>query len=124
MEATVSTLNESVSAPAESTSVESTAVESTENSGSARVSMESFIMTWEEVANGPNPSVQTVADKLNLKKESVQQRATKYRTQHGVALSNMPRGGGAKFKAEEAQALLAKIKADREAAAEAAASNS
>lgn len=59
------------------------ATESTPTSGSTRVSMESFVEIWEEVANGPSPEnrtrVEEVADRLGLQVASVQQRATKYR---------------------------------------------
>lgn len=128
---------------------EANEVETTETSGRTRVGMKSFIETWEDVANSKNRHVQIVADRLGLKKESVQQRATKYRnpptkrvvidkasgkpvkvdgrvqyteipvSERAVAinLSPMSRGGGAKLDSAEGANLLAKLKAEREAAA-------
>jgi hypothetical protein len=55
--------------------------------------------------------VAIVAKRLGLEVTTVQQRSTKFRTTYGVPLSNMPRGGGAKFNAEKANATLAAVRA-------------
>jgi hypothetical protein len=97
-----------------------------------RIKLDDFITVWEEVANSDNPSVQEVADRLGLKKESVQQRATKYRNppkkdQKGnpipvelratpIPLTKMPRGGGMKFDSNAGASLLQKLHEQREAA--------
>ena len=79
--------------------------------GEKRVSMAEFITAWETVVASENPSVQAVADQLGLKKESVGQRASNYRSKKGIALSEMPRGGS-RLNAKAGNDLVAKIKAE------------
>ncbi len=69
-----------------------------------RVPLTTFIQAWES-----SDSVAQVAEKTGLKQNSVQARASKYRSQ-GIPLKEMPRGGGAKLDIAEAQALLAKLR--------------
>lgn len=117
----MSETNEQV-APVEGESVETTAnlneQESTQETQETRTrtSMETFIQVWEETVAGlkngtlTGSGVQLVADRLGIKKDSVSQRATKFRTEYGVALSNMPRGGGSRFDAQAANDLLKQIR--------------
>lgn len=90
-------------------------VENTSGETRVRVSRDDFIVAYENVANGPDPSYQAVADTLGLQETSVKQRASKYR-KLGVDLTKMPRAGGAKFDVAAGQALLEKLRAEREAA--------
>lgn len=82
-----------------------------------RVSQTDFLTAWEETVDGltkgtlQGSGVAIVAKRLGLEVTTVQQRSTKYRSQYGLPLSNMPRGGGAKFNATKAVDTLAAIKA-------------
>jgi len=82
-----------------------------------RVSGEDFMVAWEETAAGlakgtlTGSGVLLVATRLGLQPNTVEQRASKYRANYGVALSKMPRGSGAKFNAVTANERLAAIKA-------------
>ena len=82
-----------------------------------RVPREKFMAVWEETVHGlkngtlEGSAIQIVAQRLGLKPNTVQQRATKYRTTHGIPLSTMPRSGGARFDAEAARKELEAIRA-------------
>ena len=82
-----------------------------------RVPREKFMEVWEEVVDGltanelEGSGIKIVAQRLGLQENTVQQRATKYRTTHGLPLSNMPRGGGARFNVDKAKEELEAIKA-------------
>jgi hypothetical protein len=82
-----------------------------------RVDGETFGKTWETVVAElkagkiSGSGVKIVAERLGLQPTTVQQRATKYRKTYGVQLSNMPRGGGAKFNATAMNEKLAAFKA-------------
>lgn len=82
-----------------------------------RVPRAQFMEVWEEVVDGLNAGdlegsgIKIVANRLGLQENTVQQRATKYRTTHGLPLSNMPRGGGARFNVDKAKEELEAIKA-------------
>lgn len=92
---------------AENTGGEASGEASTETKETrTRVDVETFITVWED-----SDSVGEVAERLNLKPNSVTQRATKYRKTYGVALKKMT-GGGAKFDAEAANALLARLRGE------------
>lgn len=69
-----------------------------------RVGGESFITAWES-----SNSVAEVAEKTGIKVTSIMARASKYRSQ-GIALKNMPRGGGAKLNVGAMQELLVKLR--------------
>lgn len=97
-----------------------------------RIPREEFMRVWEETVadlkagTATGSGIKLVAKQLGLKENTVQQRATKYRTGHGIPLSKMPRGGGATFKVEEAKSELDKIReniAKRQAEAAAETSN-
>lgn len=66
-----------------------------------------FIQTWET-----SDSAKEVADKLGIKASSALARASKYRTDEGIPLKNMTRGGGAKLVLEDALAVLAEIRGE------------
>ena len=100
--------------------------ENTKKKRGANVSMEKFIETWEEIANGPNPSVSAVAEKLGLAKETVGQRASAYRNPkpddkgnvvEAIPLTKMPRGGGSRQDYSAGAALVEKLRKQREAQA-------
>lgn len=82
-----------------------------------RVPRAKFIETWETVVNEmkngtlTGSGVQIVADRLGVQSNTVEQRATKFRRVYGVALSKMPRNGGAKFNVTAANAELEAIRA-------------
>lgn len=103
------------------------ATESTEAPATpqTRVTMETFIDTYIQVYAGLKSGELTgkgseiVASRLDLKPDSVMQRATKYRSEYGAALPKFPRAGGRKFDKDAAtkaiEAALAKyVKADDE----------
>ncbi len=75
----------------------------------SRVSLEDFITAWENAVKS-NGGVDEVAKVLDLKKESVQARASKYRTEYNIPLSNMRKGGGAKIDKAKDLELLAKLR--------------
>lgn len=74
-----------------------------------------FMTAWEETVAGlkngtlTGSGVQIVADRLGIKKDSVSQRATNYRTERKIPLSKMPRGGGSRLDNAAAAELLAQI---------------
>jgi transposase len=69
-----------------------------------RVDGETFITAWEG-----SSSVKEVSEKTGIKLTSIMARASKYRSE-GIALKNMPRGGGAKLNVAAMQALLVKLR--------------
>ena len=81
-----------------------------------RVSRDDFLEVWEtvvdELKNGSveGSGIDIVAARTGLKPNTVQQRSTTYRRKYGLALSNMPRGGGARFNSEAATDSLNAIK--------------
>jgi hypothetical protein len=76
--------------------------------GKERVSMKTFIETWEAVAaEGGNSH--DVSTRLGIENTSALARASKYRSE-GFPLSNFTRGGGAKIDRTEMLALLATLK--------------
>lgn len=83
-----------------------------EASGQVRVPREKFINAYVEVVSElksgktKGKGNEIVAARLGIAVDSVQQRATKYRREYGIALPKMPRSGGAKFATESAQAEL------------------
>ena len=121
METTETVVENTVVEPVTETTVEpSTAGETvtvTENVKRPRVGREDFMVAWEETVNGlkngtlTGSGVKIVAERLGLQVPTVQQRATKFRRTYGVALSNMPRSGGAKFNVDKANEELAAIRA-------------
>lgn len=86
-----------------------------EESKRNRTGMVEFIKAWQT-----SNSVDEVAEKLGLKKASVQARASKYRSgvvaEDGetfiikpIALKRMPRGGGSRLDADAANQLIAEL---------------
>lgn len=86
-----------------------------EESRRNRTGMVEFIKAWQSSNN-----VDEVAEKLGLKKASVQARASKYRSgvvaEDGetfiikpIALKRMSRGGGTRLNADEANRLIAEL---------------
>lgn len=104
--------NENTANVTAETNNEAPKVETTENSGSTRVSMERFIQTWEDVVD-EGGGTDEVAKRLGLSPGTCTQRASNYRTKHGLDLSAMPKGGGSRLKVDAGKELLAKIKAKR-----------
>jgi hypothetical protein len=87
-----------------------------------RAPRDTFMEVWEtvvvEIQDGlkVQSGIEEVSRRLeelgySAKPNSVQQRSTHYRRDFGLELSNMPRGGGARFNATEANSSLAAIKA-------------
>ena len=80
-----------------------------------RVGAEVFMRTWEEVVQeltegrASGSGIELVAARLGLQPTTVQQRATKYRTQYGIPLSRMPRSGR-RFDVDAARAAFDRIK--------------
>lgn len=74
-----------------------------------RVSMEDFITAWENAVKSGGGGAE-VSKVTGLKKESIQARASKYRSEYGIPLSNMKKGGGAKLDKAAAIALLARLR--------------
>lgn len=95
-----------------------TATVETEAEENGRVSLEDFITAWEAAVKSGG-GVAEVAKVLNLKVQSVQARASKYRTEYLIPLSNMKKGGGAKLDKAEAIAFLAKLRGQDVAAVQA-----
>ncbi len=83
-----------------------------------RLSMEDFITAWENAVKSGG-GVAEVSKVTGLKKESIQARASKYRSEYGIPLSNMKKGGGAKLDKSAAIALLAKLRGQDVSAVEA-----
>lgn len=73
------------------------------------VSRERFITEWEAAAKA-GLGASTVAEKLGLKVDTVLTKASTFRTKHGIPLSNLPKGGGAKVDPQAAMELLAKLR--------------
>lgn len=100
-----------------STEETTTSVEEVAKQKRVRTDTDTFIEAWEETVAGllngslTGNGIDLVAARLGLKKTSVSQRATKFRQTYGVPLSKMPKGGGARFNAEAANAKLAEIQA-------------
>lgn len=82
-----------------------------------RVGRDEFMEVWETVVDElkageiSGSGIEIVAERTGLKPNTVQQRSTHYRREYGLPLSNMPRGGGARFNTSEASDSLAAIKA-------------
>ena len=96
-----SNVSESTSVSVETPAVEG-ATKDRKNRPEVAVTMTAFIIAWVSVVKGNAPSVAKVADLLNMATASVSQKATLYRTKHGIALPNMPRG----FDVDAGKALL------------------
>ena len=69
-----------------------------------RVDGETFVTAWES-----SNSVKEVSEKTGIKLTSIMARASKYRSE-GIALKNMPRGGGAKLNVQAMKDLLVKLR--------------
>lgn len=83
-----------------------TDVQSDTDSGvSVRNDMQTFVRAWET-----SNSVAEAAEKLGITKQSAGQRASNYRTKHGIPLKEMPRGGGSRINTDEANQLLAELR--------------
>jgi len=85
----------------------------TETSGQAEgqteartnVPMLDFVTAWSTSSN-----VQEVADKLGITKESAGQRASQYRTKHGINLKKFTAGGtGSRLDINAANELIAQL---------------
>ena len=74
-----------------------------------RRSPELFCEAWENAVKSGG-GVAEVAKVLGLKIASVQARASKYRSEYGIPLSNMKKGGGAKLDKAEALKFLAALR--------------
>lgn len=99
------------------TTLEQTEATTEQKAKRPHVPREKFMAVWEQVAadlkagKTTGSGIQLVADATGLQPNTVQQRATKYRTAYGLALTRMPRSGGARFDSAAANAELEAIKA-------------
>lgn len=87
------------------------------DTATTRVTDEVFVKTFVEIVKHNNGTTDEVAEALNLKKASVEQRATRLRND-GIALPKVNRKGRSRRNVEALQGFLAEALASAEDAGE------